>query len=115
MYARIRIACSISMLFALDMLGSPGGKVILANDSQSAVSLRCSAALTPSLRISAGAQAVNKLAAATAMKTGFITFPSSITFSWRQSTRVSLWPRVIDHLTNWMQYSNSIALSLCGV
>jgi hypothetical protein len=72
MYARMRIACSISMLLALDMLGSPGGKAALASDSQSAVSLRCSAALTPSLRSSAGAQAVNKLAAATAMKTGFI-------------------------------------------
>jgi hypothetical protein len=72
MYVRIRIARSISMLLALDMLGSPGGKLVLASNSHSAASLRCSAAFTPSLLNSAGAQAVNKLAAASAMKTDFI-------------------------------------------
>jgi hypothetical protein len=72
MYARTRIACSISMLLALDMLGSPGGNLVLAIDSQSAVSLCCSAGFNPSLRNCAGAHAVNKLAAATAMKTSFI-------------------------------------------
>ena len=38
-YARSRMACSISVLFALDMLGSPGGKRASACDSQSAMAL----------------------------------------------------------------------------